>query len=210
MKTPVNAGTDFELAPTGWQVARCYAVIDLGTHVDEEYGKEIHRIRIYWELPLTKREDGKPFMIASRYTFSHHEKSNLRKMLESWYGKKFDSKKLDEQGGFDMSKILERPAFINVTHSEDGRFANIGAIGPLPDGMTCPPQVNKTVLFSLAEFDQSVFDGLPQKTKELIMKSGEYLKMTGKLPPPAHKTPPELGSFADMMFLTDSPDDIPF
>jgi hypothetical protein len=207
LRTPKSDG-NFEPAPAGWQIARCFAVIDLGTHFDAKWDKETHLVRVGLELPLAKRNDGKPFVIFKRYTLSHHEKSRLRQDLEAWYGKKFSTAALNKAGGFDLGKLIGREAFVNITHdeAESGTvFANITAIGPLPENMTCPEPVNPAVVFSLQEFDQAVFDALTEKTKEQIKESGEYKVMTGQIKAPAGYEPGKpKGSFDDM------DDDIPF
>lgn len=176
-----NSGGDFELAPTGMHIARCYAVIDLGTHIDPTFGKKKHYVRVVHELPNTKMTNekyaGKPFSISNRYNLSHNEKALLRIHLEGWYGKKFNDRDLDAAGGFDLSKLLGRPSFINVVHSEDGKYANVQSINPVPAGMECPLQINPTVMFTFENFDQHVFESLSPKTQEFIKESDEWLSL---------------------------------
>lgn len=204
LRTPQSNSQSFDPAPAGWAVARCYAVIDLGTHFDAKWDKETHLVRIGFELPKALRDDGKPFSVQKRYTLSHHEKSRLRIDLEAWYGKKFSTAALNESGGFDLAKLIGRTAFVNITHDEkDGNtYSNIAAIGPLPKDMECPPQINESVIFSLQAFDKATFDKLSDKTREQISQSGEYKVMTGQI-----KAPPgrEGGAHFD-----DMDDDIPF
>lgn len=205
LRTPMSNENTFDPAPAGWHVARLFAVIDLGTHFDAVWQKETHLVRLGFELPKTKRTDGKPFAIYKRYTLSHHEKARLRQDLEAWYGKKFSTGALNKAGGFDLAKLIDRTAFVNVTHDESDNgnvFSNISAIGPLPADMECPPMINKPVVFSLQEFDQAVFDSLTDKTKEQIRESGEYKVMTGEIKAP--KAPAR--TFEEEM----AEDDIPF
>lgn len=206
-RTPKTNESKFAPAPAGWNVARLFAVIDLGTHFDQKWDKETHLVRLGFELPKALREDGKPFAIYKRYTFSHHEKSRLRQDLESWYSKKFDTAALNKAGGFDLEKLIGRTAYVNITHDEsDGTtFANISALGPLPEGMDCPEPINPQVVFNLYEFDQKVFDSLTEKTQEQIKQSGEYKVMTGQIKAPAgRESEMPKGTFDDMT------DDIPF
>ena len=197
-----NAGGDFEKAPEGMHVGRCYRVIDCGTHLNPVFGKEQRLAWIYFELPttlMTKGEaQGKPFIIGKRYGLSHNEKANLRLDLESWYGKQFDTAALDKAGGFDLEKLVGRPALLNVIHSEDGKYANIKSINPLVAGMECPPAINKTFVFSLAEFSDDKFSKLSEKMQDFIAQSKEYKKMMAG----GHSDP--LREIADME------DDIPF
>src|SRR3972149_5784866 len=124
-----GGGGNFELAPVGMHLARCYRVIDCGTHPDRNYGKRKRPGYLFWELPNTHRAaSDDPIIIAKRYTLSHHPKAILRLDLESWYGQHFDDKRLDQGGGFDIEKVLGRPALLNVIHSDDGKFANIASV----------------------------------------------------------------------------------
>lgn len=204
LRTPTTNDKQFAPAPAGWAVARCCSVIDLGTHIDPHWDKEIHSVRIGFELTASKRDDGKNHLIFKKYTLSHHPKSGLRKDLESWYGKAFDTKKLNELGGFDLKIILDRAAFLNITHSqgEDVVYANISTIGPMPSGMDCPFLTVPKIYFELEEFNQQVFDSLNDRTKDLIKKSGEYRVMMGEIPDPRTRSAPR----------TDVPpdDDVPY
>ena len=178
MRTTNTTG-DFQIAPEGVHLAICYRIIDLGTHFDEKWGNIKHLIRLHWELPnaLMKVDNGeaKPFSITKQYTLSHHEKSNLRCDLESWYGKTFDTRELDAAGGFDPEKLLDRPCQLNVVHNESNgkTYANVKAIMPVAEGMTVPARVNQLFFFDLAQFDQSKFGSLTEKLQEFINKSEE-------------------------------------
>ena len=176
-----NAGGDFEKAPEGMRVARCYRIVDCGTHLNPVFGKEQRLAWIYFELPTTMmskgEQTGKPFIIGKRYGLSHNEKATLRMDLESWYGKKFDTASLDKAGGFDLEKLIGRPALLNIVHSEDGKYANIKSINPLMEGQECPPAINATFVFSLADFNDTKFSKLSEKMQDFISQSKEYKAM---------------------------------
>ncbi len=197
-----NSGGDFEKAPEGMRMGRCYKIVDCGTHMNPLYGKEQRLAWVYFELPstlMTRGEQaGKPFIIGKRYGLSHNEKAILRLDLESWYGKKFDTKALDQAGGFDLEKLIGRPALLNIVHSDDGKYANIKTVNPLADGMDCPAAVNKPFVFSLAEFDSEKFSQLSEKMQEFISQSKEYKEMLSG----GHKDP--------VRELAEMEDDIPF
>ena len=176
-----SGGKKWELAPEGMHVARCYRVIDCGTHTDPTWGKAQPKVLVMFELPNKRREeDDKPYVVGNRYTLSHHEKARLRKDLESWYGKRFDDRHLDKAGGFDLEKLLGRPAMLNIVHSEDGRYANIRAVNPLPDGTVCPDPINPPVSLSLdpEDFDAEVFESLSEGLQEWIAESPEYKQLS--------------------------------
>lgn len=196
-----NSGGDFEKAPEGMHMARCVRIIDCGTHLDEKW-KKMKRIGwLFFELPNAlmepnDKDERKPFMVGKRYTLSHNEKALLRLDLESWYGKQFSTIELDSAGGFDLEKLLGRPAMINVVYSEDGKYANIRSVNPLPVGMECPKQVNPSFSFGINEIGTEKFKSLSERMQQFISESQEAKGPPAK--PDTHTPPPDFD------------DDIPF
>jgi len=179
-----NRGSDIELAPEGMHLARCCRVIDCGTQVNARFGKRQRKGWIFFELPMLMQRaregrDAQPFMVGKQYTLSHNEKSNLRADLESWYGTRFDTQKLDAAGGFALERLVGRAALLNLVHSEDGVYANIMSINPLPAGMECPPAVWDPVVFTFEPFTEPVLETLSQGMQEFIKKSEEYRIIKG-------------------------------
>lgn len=200
-------GGDFTPPPEGTHPARCYRVIDLGTQQTEFKGtpKRQHKLLLSWELPTERMDDGRPFTIHQRYTFSSSEKSHFRNHLESWRGKKFEESDFGP-GGFDVSKLVGVPCLVTVVHDKNGdsTYANVKGIVRLPKGLEVPPPENETVLLILDkdEFQQSVFDKLPDSLKETIRKSPEYHDMFNDAPTPDESS---YGALAP-----DFDDEIPF
>jgi len=151
-----KAGPTFKPAPAGAHAAVCCDVIDLGEIKVEYKGKAKvqHKIRIVWQIEEL-RDDGNPFTVNKRYTLSLHEKSTLRKDLESWRGRAFTEQELQ---GFDIEVLLSVPAMINVIHqARDGSaYANITSIMRLPKSMEAPKVINYT----------RVCDRTPENTSE--------------------------------------------
>lgn len=172
-----NDGGTFELIPGGMKVARCYRIVSIGTQYNDKFQTKANKVIIYWEVPDERMKDGQPFSVSNFYTRSLHEKSNLRRDLESWRGRSFQEKEQIE--GFDLQKLIDATCYINVIHNEkDGKtYANIAGITPLPKGVMCPPAVNEQLIFDIDEngFDQAIFDGLSERLQELIKRSDEYL-----------------------------------
>jgi hypothetical protein len=165
-------------------------VIDLGTHIDERFKNDKgepsrkHKIQIQWELPGSMMEykgEQKPMMATKRYSLSVHEKASLRKDLESWYGKTFDDRELEAKG-FDVEKLLGRPALLNISHSEDGKYANIKSVNPPMKGVEQAPQLNASRLFDLDAPSAAVWATLSDKTREFISKCEEVKSGKAILP----------------------------
>lgn len=196
-----NSGGDFEKAPEGMHMARCVRIIDCGTHLDEKWKKQKRIGWIFFELPNAlmepnEKNERKPFVVGKRYTLSHNEKAILRLDLESWYGKQFNTAELDKAGGFDLEKLLGRAAMLNVVYSEDGKYANIRSINPLPQGMDCPAQINPSFSFGINEIGTEKFSSLSERMQQYISESQEAKGPPTK--PDAHTPPPDFD------------DDIPF
>lgn len=185
MLLTANNSKEFELPPKGLQVARCFMIVDLGTQDGTFQGqpKKDRKIYLGWELPKTKMDDGRPFMVSNRYTQSLSEKANLRKIIEGWLG---DPLTEDDLKGFNPEFLLGLPCMINVVHnpsvSHDKTFANVQTVVPLPEDFECPPAINKPVYFSLDEFDRATFEALPKFLQETIIKSPEYQAIVNPFP----------------------------
>lgn len=177
MKFPAKASVDFEVVPSGNHVAICNAIVDLGLQPGSGmYPDPKHQVYIRFELPTERvryQKDGKeiegPMSIGRTMTASMSEKANLRKFIESWFGKKFPSD--DVAADFDLGKLLGCKCLLNVTHTEKGQkvYANIANATPIPKGMTADyPQHNISLYFSLDEPDDNAFNALPEWLRKKI------------------------------------------
>jgi len=170
--------------PEGNWPAICYRFIDLGTQ-STNFGDK-RQVSLSWELKddeCVMREGpkaGQPMMISQTYTWSMHEKATLRKILESWRGKKFTDADFGP-GGFDVRKLLGVPCLLQVVHENKGdkTFANVGSVAKPIKGMDVGELINPTVFISLEadEFDREAFAALPDRIREKIMNSPEYQRL---------------------------------
>jgi hypothetical protein len=125
-----------------------------------------------------------PCAISKEMTFSLHEQSNLRAMLNTWRGKALTE---DEAKEFDLARLIGKECMINLIHqpsksNPERVYERIAAVLPMMKGMVCPPQVNPSMEFSVLEFDRPKFESLPTFLQEMITGSTEYQAMM-KLPP---------------------------
>jgi len=182
-----NNGSDFNkiLPPSGNHLAICVRMIHLGTLEVEWQGqkKKQNKVRLYFELSheqavFDEHKGPENFIVSKEYTLSMHEKSNLRKDLESWRGKAFTD---DQAEAFDITVLLNVPCMLNVIikkHESSGNeYALIAGISQLPKGMEKPVAVNTPFEFSVLEFDRAKFDTLSEFLREKIESSDEYKKM---------------------------------
>jgi hypothetical protein len=183
---PKESGGDFQNVPAGTHPAICYRVIDLGTQEITWEGKIKHqrKILVSWEIADAelRMDDGRPFSIGNRYTWSMSDKARLRADLESWRGVAFTDRDLSEgPGGFEIQNILGKPCLLSVVHTTKGgkTYANIKAVSKLPRGMAVSTRENPEVFLWLTreEFSQTAFDGLTDGLKAIIQASPEYKRL---------------------------------
>ena len=98
---------------------------------------------------------------------------DMGRRVERYAGLPFITVDLDNAGGFDLDKLVGRPAMLNIVYSDDGKYANIKSINPLVQGMECPAQVNPSFIFSIDEVGTEKFETLSEKMKEYINQAEE-------------------------------------
>jgi len=177
-----GGGGDYEIIPEDTFQGICYAVYDLGTHYNEKFGKSHHKILICWEIPEIRIDidkDGEtknlPKAISSRYTLSLHEKSNLRKMLQSWRGKAFTNKELE---GFDLLNLLGANCMLQIIHNVVGEktYANVSQVGKLYKSIDRLKAENPLTSFSF-ETDDQLPENTPGWIADIIKASDEWQGM---------------------------------
>ncbi len=181
------SGSNFKPAPAGSHFARCFRMIDLGTH-DEDYqglARTVRKILLAFELPgelhTFREENGpEPFSLSREFTFSMHEKAGLRKFLEGWRSRAFTD---EEAAKFDIAVLIGKACMLNVVHQEKGgkTYANIVSASMLPKGMQQFPPVNESTVLSLnhEEFDQQIYNKLPEWMQKKIQASKEWPSLQG-------------------------------
>jgi hypothetical protein len=185
--------TQRELIPAGTYIARCYSIVHVG-HVKQTYlGEEklVDLVRFTWELPTELRcfssdKGEQPCAISKEVTLSMNEKSTLRQMIGQWRGKAISD---DEAKLFDIAKLLGQPCMLNLIHqpskaNPEKVYERIAGVMPMMKGMSCPPQVNPSFEFSVADYDQRKMDTLPNFLQEMIRSSTEYAALLSPKPAP--------------------------
>jgi hypothetical protein len=175
--------TEFVKVEPGTYMARCFSMIEIG-HIDTEYNgekKKQHKVMLTWELPdelavFNEEKGPEPFAVSKTYTLSMHEKSTLRKDLESWRGKGFTEL---EAAKFDITKLMGVPCLLTVTHQPGKQdptkvYVTVTAISRLMKNQVCPNPVNPTKVLSFDDFDWKVYESLSDYTKERIKQSDEF------------------------------------
>jgi len=136
-----SGGGNFTPHPEGQYPARCIDVVDVGW-VRTDYGPKAKvRLTFFCGETEEKTIDGEkvvmPLCVFSTFGKTLNERGNLRPFLESWRSRVFTG---DELGRFDLEKLLNAPAFIQIVHrqSNGNIYANVKTIMKLPPNMTAP------------------------------------------------------------------------
>lgn len=210
-----SSGASRELIPAGNYIARCYQMLHIGTITETIQGQQkvLNKVRIGWELPtelkVFRQENGEePCVISKEFTLSMHEKATLRKVLASWRGKDFTE---GEAKCFDITKLLGISCMLNIIHksSKDGlkTYEEIAGVSPMPKGVPCPQQINKTIVLDYDNFNYEVYNLLPDFIKTKVQSSEEYKKLHSPQDFSMDQMP---HSFEEINSNTNIADDLPF
>jgi len=194
LNAPIGGESNYtnKIAPVGMHLARIYQIIDLGTTEQTgQFGGKKRKVQVLLELPLETaifdpNKGEQPYYVRGMYTLSMHEKSTLRKDVQSMLGKTLTD---EEAKKFNIFTLIGKECMVNVIHrhSGDKTYANVQTITPLPKGMVCPPAVNPAVVFSTQQPDMDVFRSLPDFVQDKIKLSDEFIaymnaEMSAKYP----------------------------
>lgn len=121
--------TTYELPTPDQYQAICVDVIDLGEQLNERWATVQHKVALVFQLDAANKQ-GRRFEIASKFTLSMNEKAWLRKFLGQWRGRQYTD--AEAKNGVPLDKLCGVNALVSVDHTEDGKYANIVGIFPLP------------------------------------------------------------------------------
>ena len=157
-------------------MAVCIGVMDLGEQYSEKFKNYSNKVKFVWALPSETIEiDGKTEerQLSKEFTFSVSKKGGLRTFLESWNSKTYSDDEFSELDVFDQ---LGKPCQLQVVLNDTGEYSNVANLMPLPKGMPAPVSSTAFVTWDMDNWDDKVFENLPEWTKEQIKKSTQYQK----------------------------------
>jgi hypothetical protein len=196
MKAKSTATGTFTPVPVGAHIGVCTGLYDIGTQGGGKFEPKPQLI-VTWSLPSQLNDAGEPMRISSTYTSSMNKKANLRKVIESWFGKSFPTE--DVAKDFDFKALLGRSCIVNVIHKESGEktYANVSGVMPIPKGMQAPAAPASTQFYSPE-------DQAPDELSVAYANLPEWIRKKVDTQLPADGGTPDIGD-------TDAGgDDIPF
>jgi len=174
-----GGGSTQALVPAGMYPARVAQVLDLGLQPRKAWkGVEKSNVYMLWvtyELvdQFMKDKEGADIEDKPRWI---SEKMNLfkREQENSTSAKRLEG--LDPTGelGDDWSRVGGMPCLVQIVHSKDGKYANIGAVSPIMTGMTVPDSVNPVKVFDIDVPDMAIFNDLPDFLKTMMTSNLEF------------------------------------
>ena len=186
LKIKKKSGSSVPPMEAGTYPAVCVGIVDLGEQYNEAFKKYTDKMLFIWEIPSqTIKIDGedKPRWLSKDFSASLHEKSNLYQTLVSWRGKAFTEAELaeDESGDmqFSVLEMLGSGCFLQVIVEEkdNGSYNRITSVIGLPVGMAAPTSETALIAFDIDNWDDEVFNSLPEWIQERIKKSTQYQKL---------------------------------
>ncbi len=183
---------DVALIPSGMRLCTFYGLADLGTQDSKNFGPK-HRCQLAFEFPQELRifyegDIHKPSVIWSEETFSMAPKANLRKhYVHGMLGRNLSD---EEAAKFNIASLLGKPFVATISHTADGKYANITSITPLSDQNRLMfglqdmnvPVINDIFAYHMSQgFISENFKKLPKFIREKIKNSeeGEAHKKSG-------------------------------
>ncbi len=177
MSLKVKKKVSFPPVDGGTYPAICVGIIDLGEQLNDYNNRKSYEdhVLFIWELPnVTIEIDGekKPRWVSKEYNAVLSERSNLSKMLTSWRG-------VEPPDEFDLPQMIGEAALIQVVVKEkqNGELKNdiTGVMGFI-NGVPKPQTETELLLFNMDEWNDEIFEKLPDWVKKRIMKSTQYQK----------------------------------
>lgn len=149
----------FDRIKPGNYQAVCLGVFDLGLQETKDLkGNTVNKPQVYLVFEVDETDQsGERYVIGKIYTDSFHEKSNLRKHLESWRGRQFTDNELEN---FDVNSIINKNCFLNITHNKNG-YPQIDSITPVPSSIQA--------MVSVREVPEKMRDYITRKQGEAVL-----------------------------------------
>lgn len=174
MKVKARAKPKLPQMDPGVYMAVCIGVVDLGEQYSEKFKNYSNKVLFIFEFPEERVEvDGedKPRWMSREFTISQSKKSKLFEFVGSWNGVQYTAESFGEVELFDQ---IGKPCQLQLVTSESGEYTNIAAVMQLPKGVKVERKETDTYAFDTEEWDDSVFERLPDWIRERIMKSTQY------------------------------------
>jgi hypothetical protein len=176
----------------GVHVARLIQIIDWGSQVDKFSGDEGRaKVELVWELPqslhvFNEDKGEQPLIVSRKYGNTLGRGSALKKDIESMLGHAIDKE-------FEFDGLLGELCQINLSVENDGEYENVVIQSLMPLGKDLSkkkfPEFNEQFVFDLDNFNQDLWDQLPEWKQKKIEATPEYAAVAASKPAPKAAAP---------------------
>jgi hypothetical protein len=161
----------------GTYAARCIGYADLGDQYNEKYKNYNQRLILVFEIiGKTLEIDGeeKPRWMTKEMTQSLHEKSDMYEYITALHGKI-----TDDADDFDVSFLLGKPAFLQISVKESKNspgtmYNSIDSIVKIPDGIPVAEQKSEIFQLDFEDWNDETFTKLPEWIQNKIRNSPTF------------------------------------
>lgn len=195
-----SGGTPRKLVPAGQQIARNYAIVDLGTQTEQFQGQEPTKkpkVLLMFEFPEHKhvydeKVGPETLTMSQEYTFIASDRSKLPAVLQAWGSLKTLPSQLNLKpylGQYCMIMVEHKPKKSDPTAIRANIMGNGRSISPIHPSMkqSLPAPSRPNVWFDLDNFSWEVYNSFPKYVKEWIAKSAEWPSVLVKHPAPVQQ-----------------------
>lgn len=181
---------EYVLCPPGNGPGVVVGIFDTGHQtVPKRTGGTMEQRKLVLVFELAKkRPDGKPFVMAERYTWSMNDQSHFFALVTNLTGKKYK-----EGERFNPLSLLGLPAMVSITNSPVGEktYHNVGTVAQFPEGFPAPTATYKPIAWSVmtGEAFPAGLDHLPyvygKSIESLAKESTEFKARAATVAPPS-------------------------
>lgn len=172
------------MIPTGMHLCTLHGIADLGTQDGGNFGPK-HKVNLAFEFPSQMRtfyegDPQKPSCVFVFESFSMAPKANLRtRFVQPMISRQLSDTEADN---FNFTSLLGKSFIATITHSSDGKWANISSLVPLDAsnmqfaGLTSPEVagINPKYFFHSSHgYESENFKALPKFIRDKIKSSHE-------------------------------------
>ncbi len=140
------------------------------------------------DLVFDEKKGEQPMVVSKEMALSFGDLAGLRKIIEAVEGKKITDA---EAVNYDVLTIVGKPLLVTVSHSEPNEqgivYANATTFSPLIKGLTVDPLSNKTRVLTYENWDEELYNSLPDFLKEKMNKTPEFKNRGNKFEVPTVK-----------------------
>lgn len=190
-------GESVEPIEAGSYPARVYQILHIGTVAGFE-GKLQNKVRIGFELPtelhtFDKEKGEQPRVISKDFTLSFNEKATLTKVINACDPKALEIGEDGLMEIFDVENLVGKDCLVTIAQKpkpkDGGNYAYVESTTRLPKGMTCPPAINEPQILNYTNWNEELYQKLPDFLKEKIATSDEYKTLKGLSSPTGEDSP---------------------